>query len=153
MKRVTILFWLTIAFGFVVSPIIAVGTEIAKGAPFASAASQWIGHLFEPGYNEFALALIAALPFLAAAVFTLFHLSGEQTPRGRWAGVAGALCAGAALTLWGLISIRLSRSSTASIGYLFLPFEVLLIMAIGYAAGRFIAKARTSAHFFGPSGR
>jgi hypothetical protein len=144
MKRVTILFWLTVALGFVVSPIVAIGAETAKGTPFASAVSQWVGHLFEPGYNEFLLALIAAAPFLAAAVFGLFHLSGERIARGRWAGVAGALCAGAALTLWGLIAIRMSRSSTAAIGYLFLPFEVLFAMPIGYVAGRLIARLRSA---------
>ena len=144
MKRVTILFWLTIAFGFAVAPIVAIEVETAKGARFASAVSHWIGHLFEPGYNEFLLALMAALPFLVAAVFIRFHLGGEQIPRGRWAGVVGALGTGAALSLWGLIGIRMSRSSTAAIGYIFLPIEVLFVMPIGYIAGRLIAKLRSS---------
>src|SRR4029077_7761331 len=122
-----ILFWSTIAFGFAVSPMVAVGVDIAKGASFASAGRQWLGRLFGRGYNEFLLALITALPFIAAGVFVLFHLAAEQTPRGRWAGVAGALCTGGVLTLWGLIAIRMSRSS-ASIGYIFLPFEVLFVM-------------------------
>ena len=142
MKRATVLFWLTVALGFAVSPLVAIGVETAKGTPLASATGEWIGHLFEPGYNEFLLALITALPFLAAAVFTLFHLTGEQIPRGRWAGVSGALCAGAAVCLWGLIAIRMSRSSTAAIGYLFLPVGVLFVMPLGYIAGRLIAKLR-----------
>ena len=142
MKRVTVLFWATIAFGFAVSPLIAIGTEIAKGAPFASALSQWMGHLFEPGYNEFLIALFTSLPFVAAAVFLMFHLAAGQIPRGRWAGVAGALCTGTALTLWALIAIRMSRSSTASIGYLVLPFEVLFVMPIGYVAGRLLVKLK-----------
>jgi hypothetical protein len=142
MKRATVLFWLTVALGFAVSPLVAIGAETAKGTPLASAIGQWIGHLFEPGYNEFLLALITALPFLAVAVFTLFHLTGEQIPRGRWEGVSGALCAGAAVCLWGLIAIRMSRSSTAAIGYLFLPVEVLSAMPIGYIAGRLVAKLR-----------
>jgi hypothetical protein len=142
MKRATVLFWLTVAVGFAVSPLVAIGTETAKGTPLASATGQWIGRLFEPGYNEFLLVLITALPFLAAAVFTLFHLTGEQIPRGRWVGVIGALCAGGAVCLWGLIAIRMSRSSTAAIGYLFLPVEVLFAMPVGYVAGRLIAKLR-----------
>jgi hypothetical protein len=143
MKRVIILFWLTSAWGFVVLPVVAIGAETAKGTPFPSALSQWIRHLFAPGYNEFLLALITALPFLVAAVFILFHLAAEQIPPGRWSGVAGALCAGAAVSLWGQIAIRMSRSSTAAIGYIFLPFEVLLVMLIGYIAGRLIAKLRS----------
>jgi hypothetical protein len=142
MKRVVILFWLTVVFGFAVSPVVAVGTSAVKGAPIASAIEELIGHLFEPGYNEFLIAFITALPFLAAAVFLLFHLSTEQVPRGRLSGVAGTLCAGAGLTLWVLIEIRTSRSSTASIGFLFLPFEVLFAMLIGYVAGRLMAKLR-----------
>jgi hypothetical protein len=142
MKRVIVVFWLTVALGFAVSPLAAIGAEIAKGTPFASAAAEWIGHLFEPGYNEFLLSLITAVPFLAVAVFSLFHLTGEQIPPGRWAGVNGALCAGAAVCLWRLIAIRMSRSSTAAIGYLFLPVEVLFVLPFGYVTGRLIAKLR-----------
>jgi len=144
MKRVILVFWLTAAFGFAVSPIVAIGVEIAKGTPIPSAIGEWVGHLFEPGFNEFLLALITSLPFLAAAVLLLFHLSAERMPRGRVAGVTGALCAGAGLTLWGLIAIRMSRSSTASIGYLFLPVEVLFAMLIGYGIGRGVAKFRSN---------
>jgi hypothetical protein len=142
MRRVIVLFWTTIAFGFAVSPLVSIGTEIAKGAPFASAVSQLMGHLFEPGYNEFLIALFTSFPFVAAAVFLMFHLAAEQIPRGRWAGIAGALGTGTALTLWALIAIRMSRSSTASIGYIFLPVAVLFIMPIGYLAGRLVAKMR-----------
>jgi len=142
MKRVILLFWATIAFGFAVSPLVAIGAETAQGTLLASAVSQFMGHLFEPGYNEFLIALFTSMPFIAAAVFLMFHLAAEQIPRGRWAGVAGALCTGTALTLWALIAIRMSRSTTASIGYIFLPFEVLFVMPIGYVAGRLLVKLK-----------
>jgi hypothetical protein len=144
MKRAVLIFWLTAAFGFAVSPVVAIGVEIAKGTPIPSAAGEWVGRLFEPGFNEFLLALITALPFLAAAVFLLFHLSANEFPRGRVVGAAGMLCAGAGLVIWGLIAIRMSRSSTASIGYLFLPVEVVFAMLIGYGAGRGVAKFRSN---------
>jgi hypothetical protein len=142
MRRVTAVFWTTIAFGFAVSPLVAIGVETAKGAPFASAVSEFRGHLFEPGYNEFLIALFTSLPFVAAAVFLMFHLAADRTPLGRWAGVAGALCTGTALTIWGHIAIRMSRSSTAAIGYIFLPFEVLFVMPIGYLAGRLLVNLK-----------
>lgn len=142
MKRVTVVFWTTIAFGFAVSPLVAVGALTAKGTPFASAVSEFMGHLFEPGYNEFLIALFTSMPFVAAAVFLMFHLAAEQKPLGRWAGVAGALCTGTVLSLWGHIAIRMSRSSTASIGYVFLPFEVFFVMPIGYVAGRLFLKLK-----------
>ena len=144
MKRVIVLFWLTIGFGFAVSPIVAIGASAARGASIASAIREWKGHLFEPGFNEYLLTLMVAAPFLAAAIFLLFHLSGGEVQRNRLAGVAGSLSAGAALMLWGLIAIRTSGSSTAAIGYLFLPFEVLLAMLIGYLGGRLVAKLRTA---------
>jgi hypothetical protein len=139
-KRVTIFFWLTIACGCAVSPIVAIGTEAAKGTPFPAAVSEWIGRLFKPGYNEFLLTMIIALPFVAAGVLFLFHLAAERVPRGRWAGAGGALCAGAALSVWGLTAIRMSRSSTAAIGFLALPFEVAVAMLMGYLAGRLVDK-------------
>ena len=142
MKRVIVLFWATIAFGLAVSPLVSIAAEIAKGTPLASAVSEFVGHLFEPGYNEFLIALFTSLPFVAAAVFLVFHLAAEQIPHGRWAGVAGALCTGTTLTLSALIAIRGSQSSTASIGYIFLPFEVLFVMPIGYLGGRLVAKMR-----------
>jgi hypothetical protein len=140
MKRATVLFWLIIAFGVAVTPVVAIGAETVKGTPFVSAVGHWIGHLFEPGYNEFLLTLITAAPFIGIAVFSLVHLSGDPVPRGRWSGVAGMLCAGAALCLWGLIAIRMSRSSTASIGYFFLPIEVFFVMPVGYVVGRVVGK-------------
>jgi len=142
MKRVVILFWLTVVLGFVVSPIAVIGVGTAKGVSLAVAAAEWIGNLFRPGYYELPIALLAAVPFLGAAVFSLFHLSAGQVPRGRWAGVTGALCAGVAVSLWIHINILTSRSSTAAIGYLLLPFEILFVMPIGYLAGRLIAKLR-----------
>jgi hypothetical protein len=144
MKRVVILFWFTIVLGFVVSPVAIIGVTAAKGTPFTSAASEWFGNLFRLGFNEFLIALIGGLPFSGAAVFSLFHLSAEQAPRGRWAGIAGALGAGIAMSLWIHISILTSRSSTAGIGFLLLPFAILFVMPIGYLAGRLIAKPRAT---------
>ena len=141
MKRVVIVFWLTIGFGFLAPAAVTIGVDVSKGAAIGSAFSRYLQHLFEPGFNEFLLALIEAAPFAAAAIFLLFHLTGEHTTRGRWSGVALGLCAGAALDLFAQVQIRISRSSTAGIGYIFLPVEVLLIMAIGYGAGRAIASA------------
>lgn len=140
MKRVVVLFWATVAAGFAVSPATAIGAGIDKGMALEAAAEEWVSHLFQPGYNEFPLALFTAAPFLAAAVFLLFHLTAERVSPGRWAGMAGALCAGMGLAVWVLVAIRTSRSSTAGIGFLFVPFEVVVAMGIGYAAGRLVAR-------------
>ena len=141
-RRVLVLFWVTVVFGFAVSPLIFIGTSVARGRAVASAAGEWTASLFKPGYNEYLVDLLMAAPFLAAAVFLLSHLSGPRVTRGRWAGITGALAAGAALTLWGLIAIRMSSSSTAAIAYIFLPFEVVIAMLVGYAGGRVVEKLR-----------
>jgi hypothetical protein len=103
------------------------------------AVAQWIEHLFEPGYNEFLLTFTSAAPFIVLAVFSLFHLSGENASK-RLAGISGGLVLGTGLLIWGLVTIRMSHSSTAAIGFLFLPFEVAIFMPIGYLAGRLVRR-------------
>ena len=140
MKRAVLLFWLAVGTGFLLSPVTAITLAAGKGAAPVPAIKEWIGHLFEPGFNEFLIILVTAAPFLAAGVFILFHLSAVAAPRGRLAGAAALLCVGAAVSTWILIAIRTSRSSTASIGYIFMPFEVLFVMPFAYLAGRLVAR-------------
>jgi hypothetical protein len=116
--------------------------DAVKGTPPVVAAAHWIGHLFEPGYNEFLLTMITAVPFLALAVFAVFHTTTENASA-RVAGIAGALALGGALLIWTQVSIRTSRSSTAAIGYLFIPFGVALVMPFGYLAGRLFRRWTT----------
>lgn len=85
------------------------------------------------------------IPFLVYAVFALLHL-GKAAGHGAavaWRRLSGVLTAGAAMTaisLWGNIAILTSRSSTASIGFLFLPIYLLLALAAGYGLGRLLAR-------------
>jgi hypothetical protein len=44
--------------------------------------------------------------------------------------------------LWGLASIAASRSSTASIGYLFLPLPVSFVLIVGYFVGMVLGLRR-----------
>lgn len=88
-----------------------------------------------------------AAPFAAFAVFCLLHLgkapAGDSSLAARRLG--GALAAAllmVAVSLWGNISIFALRSSTAAIGFIFLPFYVLFAGALGYGLGRLIARLR-----------
>jgi hypothetical protein len=141
-KRATGMFWLIVAFGLCVPPVVAIGTEVVKGTPLASASGQWIEHLFQPGFNEFLLTLFTATPFIVLAVFSIFHLTSENASK-RLAGVSGALAVGAGLMIWGLVAIRMSHGSTAAIGFVFLPFEVAIVMPVGYLAGRLFGRLVT----------
>jgi hypothetical protein len=145
--RATVLFWATLGIGFLLPAVVAVGVDANRGMPILTAIQLWIANLFLPGYNEFLLSLIEAAPYAGLAIFGLFHLTSEGTNdpmvhRARLTGFAAALLAAAALSTWMLIAIRSSRSSTAALGYLALPFYVVPVMCIGYATGRWIAKAR-----------
>jgi hypothetical protein len=91
MRRVTLLFWTAITFGFLVSPGVFIGRAMARGKPFDAALRQLARGLFQSGANEFLLAVIAALPFVAAAVIFLIHLSTEPSRKGRWAGAIARL--------------------------------------------------------------
>ena len=102
--------------------------------------------LFAPGYNVFLIGVLDAAPFAVYAVFALVHLGtadrrAADVGRRRLAGVAAAGLALLAAALWVHLSILTSRSSTAALRYLFLPFELLLVLPVGYAAGR-LAAAR-----------
>jgi hypothetical protein len=59
--------------------------------------------------------------------------------------IGGALVAAlfmVAVSLWGNISIFASRSSTAPIGFVFLPFYLLIGGALGYGLGRLVVRLR-----------
>jgi hypothetical protein len=93
----------------------------------------------EPGL-AFATAL-HAVPFWIFAVFALLHLG--RIPAGdaalgsrRLGGALGALGAMTGASLWLNTAIFASRSSTAAIGFIFLPAYLLAALALGYALGR-----------------
>lgn len=101
--------------------------------------------LFAPGHNVFLIGVLNWVPFAVYGVFALLHL-GTADRRGagiawrRLGGVAGAGLALVAASLWLHVAILTSRSSTAAIGYLFLPLELLAVIPLGYAAGRLATR-------------
>ena len=99
----------------------------------------------EPG-----LVLMTALhmaPFVAFGVICLLHLGKAQAHGASLVTrrIGGALVAAlfmVAVSLWGNISIFASRSSTAPIGFVFLPFYLLIGGALGYGLGRLVVRLR-----------
>ncbi len=101
--------------------------------------------LFAPGHNVFLIGVLNWVPFAVYAAFALLHLGpaerhGAPIVRRRLGGVAGAGLALVAASLWLHVAILTSRSSTAAIGYLFLPLELLVAVPVGYAGGRLAAS-------------
>jgi hypothetical protein len=88
-----------------------------------------------------------AAPFLAFGVFCLLHLgkvpTGDPSLAGRrLVGVLVGALLMVAMSLWGNISIFASRSSTAAIGFLFVPFYILFTAILGYGLGRLVVRWR-----------
>jgi hypothetical protein len=146
---ITAVFWATIATGLCLPGLVEILTaRFRHGAAWGVAVDDWWSHLFLPGYNGFLLAAIQSVPFVVFAVFNLFRLArgwdaGEKTFRNSLtAAIVGPACGGS-LSLWGLASIAASRSSTAAIGYLFLPLPVSVVLVVGYFAGMVLGLRRS----------
>ena len=93
------------------------------------------------------LTALHAAPFVAFGVFCLLHLGKAPANDASLASrrLGGALAAAllmVAVSLWGNISIFASRSSTAPIGFVFLPFYLLIAGALGYGLGRLVVRYR-----------
>ena len=145
---ITAVFWATIATGFCLPGLVEILTaRFRHGAAWGLAVNDWWSHLFLPGYNGFLLATIQAIPFVAFAVFNLVRLTrgwdaGEKSFRNRLTAAIVGLACGGSLSLWGLASIAASRSSTAAIGYLFLPLPVSFVLIVGYFVGMVLGLRR-----------
>ena len=100
-------------------------------------------HFFAPGYNYFLIGVLSAAPFAACAVFLLFHLgwSGTLEPTRfsrRLAGVLGSLILTAGVSFWTHLSALMYPDAQGALVYFFLPFILLVLMPLGYGAGRLI---------------
>ena len=98
-------------------------------------------HFFAPGYNFFLIGLLSAAPFAVGAVFLLFHLGWNTTLDSaryakRLAGVAGGLLLMFGVSFWTHLSALMYPDAQGAIIYLFLPFILLVLLPIGYGAGR-----------------
>ena len=147
LTRLTVgLFWSAVVAGLAIPGLISVGHEIAVREVSLVAAWQDLRlHFFAPGYNLFLVAVLNAIPFVALAVFLLFHL-GTALERGhgvvsrRIAGVLGAWLTAFGLSLWMHLSLTLHPDAQGAIALFFLPLYVLLLMPVGYGAGRLVGR-------------
>lgn len=144
--RIVVAFWLSVLAGFGLPALVDIGVDVLRDhESLAKAVDTWISRLFLPGYNRFLLAVIHAVPFVLLAVAARFVLTsgsklGRQSFQRRLTAVVTSLAVSIAFSLWVLISIRTSRSSTAAIGYLFLPIELMVWMPFAYLAGWVVGR-------------
>lgn len=140
-----LLYWGSLALGFALPWGLHLAVHGAgPGGPLTTIRRL----LFAPGDNLFLIGVLNAIPFAAYGVFALLHLgTADRRPAAvavrRLGGTVGAGLAALATSAGVQLSIMTSRSSTAAIGYLFLPFEVLISLAVGYVVGWLVATLWT----------
>lgn len=143
-----VLYWGSLAIGFLLPWVMQITVEVwYRQRPAAAFFDGLYLRVFGSESGLLWLSLLCAAPFFIYAVFALLHLGtaprrgGDVTRRRRFALVL-ALATMFAVSVWGHYAILTARGSTAGIGFLFLPFYVGFAMAVGYGAGRWIARLR-----------
>lgn len=146
-RRLTlILYWGSLALGIVLPLALQAGVEIIRRKQrLADYFDGFYVRLFAPGDGLLPLTLLGAAPFAAYAIFALFHLGlasrhGALIVRRRALALLQTLAAMVAVSTWGHYAILTAKGSTAGIGFIFLPFWVLLTLPVAYVLGRLIAR-------------
>jgi hypothetical protein len=84
---------------------------------------------------------VSAAPFALCAVFLLLHLGWDPTLEHRryarrLAGVVGSLTLMLGTSFWTHVSALLYPDAQAALAYSFLPYILLVLIPLGYGAGR-----------------
>lgn len=146
-RRLTlILYWGSLALGTLLPLALQAGVEIIRRKQrLADYFDGFYVRLFAPGEGLLPLMLLGAAPFAVYAIFALFHLGlapsyGALIVRRRGLALLLTLAAMLAVSTWGHYAILTAKGSTAGIGFIFLPFYVLLALPVAYGLGRLIAR-------------
>ena len=96
-------------------------------------------HFFAPGHHYYLIGLLSAAPFMACAVFLLFHLNDQVSPAQfsrRLSGVLGSLVLMFGIAFWTHLSALLYPDAQGALVYFFLPYILVVLIPLGYAMGR-----------------
>jgi hypothetical protein len=139
-------FWVCSVIGLLLPWAIMLAVDqTVRQIPFEQTWRSFTLHLFAPGYNLFLIGVLTAFPFIILSVVILLHLgtASVQAPliasRRAW-GLVGAWIAMLALASWTHIGVLIHPDAQGALVYAFLPITLLLLLPIGYAAGRLAAK-------------
>ena len=100
---------------------------------------------FARGDNLFLLALFGSIPFLihiAVLFSSSFSMDSRRLDYLLWGGLTGTLIVmfWGHISIWGPLYSQGHMSSTAVIGFLFIPFLCIPTMLIGTGVGWFLSK-------------
>lgn len=147
-----VLYWGALVTGLILPSIMKIITDTGhRHQPLSRVLIEYVDgfwlRLFAPGDGLIFISLYGSLPFAMFAIFTLFHLGlanrrGELIARRRWVALLASGVAMMIVSVWGQYSILTAKGSTAAIGFIFLPFYVLIAALAGYGLGRLIGRAR-----------
>ncbi len=143
-----VLYWFSITLGFLLPWVMQIAVDVWHRQQSVAAFFDGLYlRVFGPESGQLWLSLLSAAPFVIYAVFALLHLGtaprrGADVTRRRRLALMLALATMIAVSVWGHYAILTARGSTAGVGFLFLPFYVGFAMAVGYGAGRGMARYR-----------
>ncbi len=144
------LFALTV--GLVTPSLIIFVIEVfVGGIDPATATADIMRRQFAEGHNLFSLAMIGLIPFAVLSI-VIVVAARERTPRQLACVVLGGLIGILALMIPAHVSVWYPlygpghASSTAVIGFLFIPFYCLASLAIGLLVGRRISQLPYFSH-------
>jgi hypothetical protein len=138
------LFWGSILLSLTMPWCLLALFEVSAHRRTAGEAFRYLSlHFFAPGYHYFLVGLLSATPFAVCAVFLLFHLGWnnrlEQARRARrMAGILGSLILTLGVSFWTHLSTLMYPDAQGALVYFFLPFVLLVLIPLGYGAGRLI---------------
>jgi hypothetical protein len=141
-RAVPRLFWGSLLTGLTLPWLLHILVQVFSRSRSSSQAFGDLSmNLFAPGYNYFLIGAWNGSAYVVYAVIVLFavgraHVRGPQVALRRLTGAQLALVAMLAVNAWADISIMTSRSSTAAIGYLFVPATTLVAAGLGCVVGR-----------------
>jgi|SRR5688572_732253 hypothetical protein len=135
-------YWSCVLLGLSIPGIATIAVDVLKHDQSVSEAVRQLRlHLFAPGHNLFLIALMNAAPFVVFAIFSLFHLGlaplHDRTLFGRRSfGVVFSAIGLVATSAWTHVTTLWYPDAQGALAYLFLPLVLLVLMPVGYAAGR-----------------
>src|SRR5438552_2335515 len=139
------LFWISIVIGFAFPYIMYTVVEFFLHHKNLQQIAVDLHRYYKDSFVL--LSTLSIAPFIVFASLTLIRLDkptilGQETAFCRLTGAGLALIVMLAVSIWLQLYILTSNSSTAALGYMWLPICPLFAMPLGYFVGRFVGKIK-----------
>jgi hypothetical protein len=146
-EKIRKVFWSTIILGLLLPLVAMAAVDIIKDAKTITAILKDIVSFYFHDYTDlgFLFWLFQSLVFVALAFLVKSKLEGKAASSEPSAlRYSEAICAWVVMVLFSVsmnIDILISSSSTAALGYIFIPFYEVVMILIGYVLGWIIGKS------------